>query len=159
MTMTTTEFLVWLQQSPVSQAVSKSSFLVGAGLQIVHIFGIFLLLTAILLISLRLLGIVLREQPVTLVSRTVTRFIWIGLVLLVVSGFLMFITTPLRYAHNSPFLIKMALLLVAVPLQLLLFRRVAAQDAPNVVLARSTAVATVAVWVTVAGFGRFIGFV
>lgn len=157
--MTTMEFLSWLQHTPLAQWVSKSSFLVGAGLQIVHIFGIFLMLTAVLLISLRLFGIVLREQPVTAVSRTVSRFIWIGLALLVASGFLMFITTPVRYALNDPFLIKMALLLAAVPVQFLLFRRVAGQDAPEAVLARSTAIATLGLWVAVAGFGRFIGFV
>lgn len=153
------EFLYGLQHTALAQAVSKSSFLVGAGLQIVHIAGILLLLGSVLLISLRLLGVVLRDQPVTLVSGNVSRFIWIGLALLVASGFLMFITMPLRYVQNTPFLFKMGVLVGAVLLQLLLFRRVAAQDAPSPVLARSTAIVTLVFWMTVAWAGRFIGFV
>jgi hypothetical protein len=77
--MSSMQFLQWLQESPLARSVSESSFLVGAGLQIVHIFGLFLLFAAVGLISRRLLGLLLREHPVTLLSRAVTRFIWIGL--------------------------------------------------------------------------------
>lgn len=157
--MSFTEILYWLQQTALAQAVSKSSFWVGAGLQIVHIFGILLLLGSVLLVSLRLLGLVLQDRPVSAVSRTVTRFIHVGLALLATSGFLMFITMPVRYMQNSPFVYKMGFLVVGVLLQLLLFRKVAAQDAPSPVLARSTAVATLAIWLVVAWAGRFIGFV
>jgi len=154
-----TELLYALQQTALAQAVSKSSFWVGAGLQIVHIFGILLMLGSVLLVSLRLLGLVLADRPVSSVSRTVARFIWTGLGLLVASGTLMFITMPLRYVQNKPFVFKMAFFVAAVLLQLLLFRRVALQAEPSPVLARSAAIATLAVWMVVAWAGRFIGFV
>lgn len=157
--MTGMQFLQWLQETPLAQAVSKSSFLVGAGLQVVHIFGLFLLFAAVFLISLRLLGVILREHPVTLVSRAATRFIWIGLGLAIGSGLLMFVTTPLRYALNQPFLLKMVFFVLGVLLQILLFRPVAAREFPSAVLARFTALATLAVWLVVAWAGRFIGFV
>ncbi len=157
--MSTMQFLHWLQETPLAQAVSKSSFLVGAGLQIVHIFGLFLLFAAVVLISLRLLGLILREHPVTLLSRAVTRFIWIGLGLALVSGLLMFLTTPVRYALSQLFLLKMAFFVLGVLLQVLLFRPVAAQEFPPAGLARVTVLASLTVWLVVAWAGRFIGFV
>ncbi len=51
-----------------------------------HIFGFLMLMTAVLFISLRLLGLVLRQQPVSLVSRESGKFIWIGLGLAVFSA-------------------------------------------------------------------------
>jgi SNF family Na+-dependent transporter len=152
------EFLHWLQETAVARWVSTSNHLVGAGLQVVHIFGFLMLMTAVLLISLRLLGLVLRQQPVTLVSREAGKFIWVGLALAVLSGILMFLTTPQRYVDNHAFVLKMALLVVAVLLQSLLFQRVARNDSASVVLARSTAIVTLAAWLAIAGAGRFIGF-
>lgn len=153
------QFLQWLQESPLARSVSESSFLVGAGLQIVHICGLFLLFAAVVLISLRLLGVILREHPVTLLSRAVTRFIWIGLGLAVVSGLLMFMTTPVRYAVSQLFLVKMGFFVLGVLLQVLLFRPVAARDFPPAGLARATVFASLSVWLVVAWAGRFIGFV
>lgn len=157
--MTTAEFLSWLEDTPVARAISKSDHLVGAGLQVLHIFGFLMLLAAVLFISLRLLGLVLRQHPVTRVSREATRFIWTGLALAVASGVLMFVSTPRLYFYNKAFVLKVALLLLAVPLQVLLFRYVAARDSVSVVLARASVAATIAAWLAVAMAGRFIGFV
>lgn len=157
--MNMTELLSWLQATVLAQAVSKSNFLVGAGLQILHIFGLLLLFGAVSLVSLRLLGLVLVQQPIVLVSRAATRYVWIGIAMASVSGALMFITTPIRYASNRPFLAKMALLVVALLVQRLLFQRVAARDSPDAGVARVTVFATVALWTGVTWAGRFVGFV
>jgi len=156
--MTKPEFLRWLQETPVARSISKSNHLVGAGLQVAHIFGFLMLLTAVLFVSLRLLGLVLPEQPVSLVWREARKFVWAGFGLAVVSGILMFLTTPQRYLGNAAFLLKMALLVVAVLLQSLLFRRVAEDDSAALLPARAGAMLTLAVWLAIAGAGRFIGF-
>lgn len=153
------DFLYWVHNAPVSRAVREASHLVGAGLQVAHIFGFFLLLSAVFLVSLRLTGLFLPQLPVSRLSRAATPFIWIGFALTVVSGVLMFIATPQRYAANSAFVLKMGLLVVAVLLQTLLFRRIARTDFPGPLPARATAVATVTVWFGIAWAGRFIGFI
>ncbi len=71
--------------------------MVGAGLQIVHVLGFILLLSSIVLISLRLLNLAFAQQPISKVGRDATRLIWIGLVLTVVSGTLMFVSSPRMY--------------------------------------------------------------
>ncbi len=54
--MSTAQVLTAIQNSAVAHAVSKTNHMVGAGLQIVHVLGFILLLSSIVLISLRLLG-------------------------------------------------------------------------------------------------------
>ncbi len=67
--MTTIEVLQAIQDSPVAHAVSKSNHLVGAGLQIVHVLGFILLLSALVMLSLRLVGLALKQQPLASVAR------------------------------------------------------------------------------------------
>lgn len=98
-------------------------------------------------------------QHLTVVFREASKLIWSGLAVAIASGTLMFASTPKLYFYSSAFVLKMALLVVAVPLQLLLFRRVAASDPASVPLGRDVAVVTLATWFSPAMAGRFIAFV
>jgi hypothetical protein len=157
--MSTAEVLTAIQNSAVAHAVSKSNHMVGAGLQIVHVLGFILLLSSIVLISLRLLGLAFPQQPISKVGRDATRLIWIGLALTVVSGTLMFVSSPRMYYYNPAFELKMLLLIAAVLVQVLLLRRVSANDSPAPVLARTTVALSLASWFGVGLAGRIIGFI
>jgi hypothetical protein len=157
--MTTAEVLTALQNSAVAHAVSKSNHMVGASLQIMHVLGFILLLASIVLISLRLLGLAFAQQPISKVGRDATRLIWIGLVLTVVSGTLMFVSSPRMYYYNPAFELKMLLLVAAVLVQVLLLRRVSASDLPTPALARMTVALSLASWFGVGLAGRIIGFI
>ncbi len=113
-----------LQNSAMAHAVSKSNHLVGAGLQVVHIFVIVLLLGALLLANLRLLGWVLPDTPLQVVASEVRRFFRIGVSLAAVSGTLIFIATAELYGVKWVFWLKMALLVAAVVVHVLLLSRV-----------------------------------
>jgi uncharacterized membrane protein len=153
-----TTILDALQGSAVAHSISKTNHLVGAALQILHILGFVLLLAALLLASLRLLGWTLRDQPVTRVTRDAMRLVWTGLALAVPSGVLMFVATPKLYFYNAAFGIKMVLFVIAVLVQVFLFRRVAAQDAPSPARARASVAASLAAWFGIGVAGRMIGF-
>jgi hypothetical protein len=157
--MTTNEVLTFIQNSPVAHAVSKSNHMVGAGLQIVHVLGFILLLAALLMLSLRLLGLILKKQPLPLVARDATRLIWVGLGAAVASGVLMFVSTPKLYYFNWAFELKMALFLAAIIVQLALFRRVAASESPSPALARTAVALSLLSWFGVGLAGRMIGFI
>lgn len=156
--MSTQEILTHIQDSALAHLVSKSNHLVGAGLQIVHVLGFVVLLATLLLISLRLLGLIFTERTVPQVARGATTLLWWGLAAAAATGLLMFIATPLLYVRKPVFLVKLALLVVAVVGQLTLFRKVAALDDPQPALARATAVAALLIWFGVAAAGRAIGF-
>lgn len=147
-----------LQDSALAHAVSKSDHLVGAGLQVFHIFGIVLLLGALLLANLRLLGWVLPDTPLQAVTRETRRFFGIGMVLTVVSGTLIFIATAQLYGVKWMFWLKMALLVAAIAGHALLLARVLRQENPTRAAARQAAVVSLVLWTGVGFAGRLIGF-
>jgi hypothetical protein len=153
------DVLADLQNSALAHAISKSNHLIGASLQILHILGFILLLSSITVISLRLLGLTFRNQPIERVARDGTRLIWIGLALAVASGTLMFVSGARHYGYNWAFEMKMGLLLAAVLAQVLLFRRVTAMQLPRPALARVSAGLSLTLWFSVGLAGRMIGFI
>jgi len=151
--------LTAIQNSTVAHAISKSNHMVAASLQIVHVIGFILLLSSIVLISLRLLGLAFTQQPISKVGRDSTRLIWIGLALTVASGTLMFVSSPRLYYYNPAFELKMLLLIAAVLIQVLLLRRVSASDSPTPALVRTTVALSLVSWFGVGLAGRIIGFI
>ena len=148
-----------IQNSGLARAITKSDHLVIAGLQLIHVFAFLLLLSSLVLMSLRLLGLVLQRQSIPLVTYGPTRLFWSGLSLAIISGALMFVTGTRHYFYNRAFDAKMLLLLVAVVIQLVLFRKVAEGESPSRVLATATVALSLVFWFGVAIAGRAIGFV
>jgi hypothetical protein len=146
-----------LQSSPVGHIISGSNHLVGAAVQVVHIAGIVLLLTAVLLVSLRLLGLGLKQQSLEEVEKLARPFLWAGLVATVVSGTLFFISTAVIYATKEALQIKLVLLVLALALQFGLVRRLVAHPASQA-LSTGAAVASLVLWFGVGLAGRAIGF-
>jgi hypothetical protein len=157
--MTSADALSFIQSTPLSHAISKSNHLLIAGFQVFHVVGFVLLLAALVLISLRLLGLILQQQPVPEVARQALRLLWSGLALAVISGTLMFIGSPRHYFYNPAFDVKMLLLVAAVIIQTVLFRKVANSSAPRPWLARASVAVSLAMWFAVSMAGRAIGFV
>ena len=157
--MSTFDVLTWLQDSALAHAISKTDHLVGAGLQIVHVMGLVSLLASLVLISLHLLGLAFKHQPTVDIARESMRLVWAGLVLTALSGTLMFIATPKLYFYNPAFRLKMLLFVVAVLVQLALFRRAAKQTSQSPVFARVSVGVSLVAWFSVAMAGRIIGFI
>jgi hypothetical protein len=151
--------LVLLQSSRLSHAIAKANHMLVAGLQIVHVFGLILLLGPLILIGLRVLGLVLREQPLEDIVGQSRALSLIGLALSVTSGIFMFISAPLHYYANWAFDTKMAILLVALTTYALIFAWRPAQVRAHVTLARLHIAVSLLLWVFVCMAGRAIGFV
>lgn len=157
--MTTADVLNSIQSTSLSHVIAKSNHLLIAGFQVFHVMGFVLLLAALVLISLRLLGLILTQQTVPEVAGQALRLVWSGLALAVGSGILMFIGSPRHYFYNPAFDVKMVLLLAAVLIQALLFRKVANSEHPSPWLARTTVALSLGFWFAVSMAGRAIGFV
>ncbi|MDB6088488.1 MAG: hypothetical protein JWN85_1272 [Gammaproteobacteria bacterium] len=151
--------LNWIQGSWLSHGISRSNHLLIAAFQVLHVMGFVLLLASLVLISLRLLGLILKQQTVPQVAREATPLIWLGLALAVGTGLLMFIGSPRHYFYNPAFALKMLLLLLAVIVQASLFGRVAASEAQKPWLARTAVALSLLFWFAVSMAGRAIGFV
>jgi hypothetical protein len=78
----------------------------------VHVLSITLLVGTISLLDLRMLGIILREIPVTRISRSVLPLTWAGFVMMAGSGFLLFWAEAAKNYLNPAFRVKVVLLLL-----------------------------------------------
>lgn len=152
------DLLTLIQNSALAHAISKTNHLVGAGLQVVHILGFVMLLSALVLICLRLFGLVFSDRPLADITQGPGRLLWWGFGTAALSGLLMFVASPVLYASKDVFLLKLILLAAAVLVQISLFRHALAQDKPTVTLVRTAAFPALLLWFGVAATGRAIGF-
>jgi hypothetical protein len=125
-----------------------------------HLFGITLLLSAMVILNFRMLGIGLREIKLVVLAKQVWSWGTGGLLLAIVSGFLVFVPDPARYAANYSFRTKMSLLVIAILFQYTLYRKVVRAEASDVEPRRHLIVPIVSLtlWFGVAWAGRAIAF-
>ncbi len=157
--MTFVDLLISVQRSPLAHAIAKANPLFVASLQIVHVLGFILLLAPLLLIGLRILGLVLRDQPLDDIVGPAKKLSWLGLAMSMASGLLMFLSGPLHYYYNWAFDTKMVLMSVALVLYGGFFAWVASRESQHPILAKVTVSLSLLAWIAVCMAGRAIGFV
>ena len=126
-------------------------------LNLLHLLGLLLLLGAIGLVDLRLVGFFPRLPREALV-RALTPAGLAGLVLLAVTGPLLFAADARALAGNPALVAKLALILLAL-LNALLFRRLWRPGRPPSVPLRALAALSLILWLAVAALGRWIAYV
>jgi hypothetical protein len=156
------ELASWLASLPVGQALRRLNWLVP-WLQIIHILANGIILSAVVMIDMRVWGIS-RSQSSVAMARRFQGWIWAGLVLLTVSGIALLLYAPRRLLIDVTFQVKMAVmgLAIAATVALLLALRPdrdgVARDAGGLKLAGLLGALTLALWigVTLAGRGRWL---
>jgi hypothetical protein len=106
------EFLDALGGWPVADALRRSRVLYPL-LNAAHIFSIGLVIGSIVTLDLRLLGL-FRAFPLAALAPPLARTAACGVVLALVTGFLLFSVKPAEYVQNSAFLLKLALVTLGV---------------------------------------------
>jgi hypothetical protein len=106
-------FCTWLAATPLSQGIQTTEWIIPAT-QSVHIVTVASVVTSVLMIDLRLLGLRWQDQPLAAVTQRFVPFIWWALPVLLASGAILIIAEPARALQNPVFLLKMGLLVVAI---------------------------------------------
>ena len=129
-------------------------------IQSFHLFGITLLLASMVILNVRLLGIGLKEIRLQVLAKQVWSWGTAGLLLAMISGLLVFIPDPARYAANTSFVTKMCILVVAVLYQYTLYRRVVRAEAASAAPHRHVVIPLLSLmlWFSVGWAGRAIAF-
>jgi hypothetical protein len=153
------QVLFEVQKSRFAHGLAESNHMLVAVLQIIHVFGFIFLLAPLILIALRVLGLVLREQPLHELLRQPRALSLTGLAMTLSTGLLMFLTAPLHYYNNWAFDTKMLLLLAALTAYAVLFLGVVPRHSTHPTLAKFTVAVSVLLWVSVCAAARAIGFV
>jgi hypothetical protein len=157
------EFFQWLQDSWFGSGVRESLWLFPI-LYTLHIFGVVILVGATSALDLRMLGLVMRDEPVSATGALLLPWAKAGFAAQVVTGALLFIAQAADLWHNVAFLLKMIAVLLA-GLNVLIFHLTAYRDVDRwprnstPVGAKFSAVFSLACWFTIVAMSRLIAFV
>jgi hypothetical protein len=149
-----------LEASAFASFVRSSDFLYPLA-NVLHIFGVALVLGAVVALDLRLLGLG-RALPLRAVSDFLLPVIWIGLALVVPSGLVMFAADAGPLVGSTIFQLKMLLLVAALAnallFRLLYDRRLTDGDARAPAAGMMLAGLSLVLWPSVIVAGRLLGY-
>jgi hypothetical protein len=152
------KLLDWLGQTSFSMAVRSSAAFYSV-LDMIHQLAMFVFLGTIILVSLRLMGLLIQQQPVSRVARNVNWATGIALAVMLVTGPLLFVPEPVRWYMNGVFRWKMTILFFAILFHFTLYRFVTRSDTAGPILQKFTGALALLLWFSVGWAGRvFIAF-
>jgi hypothetical protein len=120
--------------------------------------GFALSIGTIAIVDFRLLGIGMRKQSPSDLLKDTSTWTLVGIVIMLLSGLMLFSSDPDMYYLNWAFLIKMACLLLAIVFNYTIHRKVARADAPQP-HGKLVAWVSLALWGSVVFGGIFIAFI
>src|ERR1700676_5325606 len=100
----------------------------SAVLLIMHYFGFFLLVGSIAVVNLRLLGVGVPGETAARLGKQIFPTMWTGLVLSLISGFILFAGSATQYYNNHVFYLKVLVVLLAIVCTVIIQRNVASWD-------------------------------
>jgi len=152
-------FFTWCEKSAIGESIRNSQWLFPV-IESVHLLALVLIAGAVLVVDMRLFGLGLRRQPVAQLARDAQPWLIGGLIVMLTTGFLLFLSEAIKCYYSAAFAVKMTSLLLAMVFTFTVRRKVALADEGRVGPFRSrlVAVVSVALWSGVGIGGRWIGF-
>ncbi|MDO6414248.1 hypothetical protein Q4F19_07625 [Sphingomonas sp. BIUV-7] len=148
-------FAAWAEASTLGQAARGGSWTYPVA-NLVHLLGLALLIGPIGIVDLRLAG-AFRSLPLSPLSRALTPLAIGGLVLLGLSGVVLFSADARTLIHSPLLRAKLLLILIALS-NAMAFRLLWGGKEPVTPWLRMIAVVSIALWLTVAALGRLIAY-
>ena len=124
--------------------------------QTVHLLGIAVIMSSVVLLDLRILGLALPSQDVQELTRRVMPWVWWTLPVMLLSGSMFVFARPRRYFTNPVFGLKFALLLPAIALAAVL--HFVSVRKPDDWRTKLVAALSLLLWVSVVLAGRWIAY-
>jgi len=156
-------FCQWLEARGWAIELHQSLWLFPT-IETIHLFGIVLLVGSTSALDLRLLGLTMKRESVSRTAGRLLPWAWVGLMVQVTTGFLLFASEATRCWQNSAFRIKMAMLalagLNALIFHVTVYRRVASWDEAAVTPAGAKLAGcfSILLWFGIVAAGRWIAF-
>jgi hypothetical protein len=151
-------FFKWVDGTWLNKTINDSKWLFPA-IEGIHIVALALLFGAVIILNLRLLGIGIRQRSVSELAQELAPWTFCSLIIILVSGVLLFVTEATKSFRSMPFRIKIVLLVAAIIFHYTVSRRLVSHEGgDHPILAKTAAVFAIALWVSVGFAGRAIGF-
>jgi hypothetical protein len=148
-----------LENSGVGHAI-RDSFWLFPAVEAFHLLGLSVIGGAVLMVDMRMLGLGLTETPLSELARDTKPFLRWSLVVMLISGFLLFISEATKCYYNNAFWVKMASLALAIiftfTVQDAIVNAGEGNTSPGIL--KLVAITSVILWMGVGIGGRWIGF-
>lgn len=158
------DLCTWLEATSFATAISESEWIFPT-IETLHVLALTLVIGSIAMLDFRLLGVSSRNLRVMQLSEETLPWTWMAFVVAAITGTLMFVSHATMYYANTPFRLKMILLVLA-GINMAIFHLGAwkAVHAWNSTLptpraARFAGGLSLLFWVGVVVAGRWVGFV
>ena len=148
-----------IEFSAAGQLIKNSSW-AFAVTESVHLLALSVIGGAVLIVDLRMLGLGLRRQAVADIARDAQPIFVASLVVMLVTGAMLFMSEAVKCYASYPFRIKMSSLALAILFTFTVRRMVTRAAAGRVSPGsyRIVALVSLMLWFTVGAAGRWIGF-
>ena len=152
-------FFQWCEQSGIGEAIRRSSWLFPL-IEAIHLLGLGVIGGAVLVVDLRLLGLGLSRQSAAQLTRDAQPWLLGSLLLMIVTGGLLFLSEAIKCYYHEAFWFKMSSLLLAILFTFTIQRKVTMADESRIrpLWYKVVAVVSVLLWSGVGIGGRWIGF-
>lgn len=152
-------FFQWCEQSGIGDAIRRSTWLFPL-IEAIHLLGLGVIGGAVLVVDMRLLGLGLRRQSTAQLAREAQPWLIGSLLLMFVTGGLLFLSEAIKCYYHAAFWFKMASLFLAILFTFTIQRKVvmAGETRFRPVWGKVVAVVSVILWSGVGFGGRWIGF-
>lgn len=150
-------FFEWSEATYIGTAVRNSIWAFPV-IEAVHLTALCVLGGAVLAVDLRLLGFAMTDQPIRTLVGHVRPWLVSGLVVMLTSGVVLFLSEAIKCFYNQSFWVKMAALPFALAFTFLIKNRVAMEELETSAVSRVLGLASITLWFVVAAAGRWIGY-
>jgi len=150
-------FFEWNEAAPWGKAISATVWMFPV-IETIHILALTVMYGAMTIIDLRLLGLGMRRQPVTLLTKNLQPYMTWGLITMLVTGYLLFCSEAMKCFNNSMYWYKMAFFFPATIFHFTLYRKVTRSATSGPAIRGLTGILALFLWFGVAVFGRAIGY-
>ena len=152
-------FVQWAEASSLGTAIRSSPW-AFAVIESVHLLALAVIGGAVLIVDLRLLGWGLQRQAVAGVARDAQPWFVGSLIVMLGTGFLLFMSEPTKCYYSTPFAVKMICLVLSILFAFTIRRKVTNADESRVnpIWLKLVALVSLGLWFGVGAGGRWIGF-
>jgi hypothetical protein len=150
-------FFAWCEGSAIGQAIRDSRWLFPA-IESLHLLGLAVLGGTVAAVNLSLLDLGLGRRSAAQVWCGVRPWFVGSLVVMLVSGFLLFLSEAVKLYYHEAFWVKMGALLLSIVFTSTVQRRTALAAGVWPLLDRAVALVSLLLWFLVGAGGRWIGF-
>ena len=157
------EVCQWIQDTQVGTAI-RESLLVFPFIEGMHVLGLGLSVGTVIWFDLRLMGVMMRDEPVSEVFDQVKPWMFLGFFMMLVTGGLLFWSYAAKCYASPYFRAKVALLLIAAANVLIyhftIHRRCAIWDRSPIPpsQARLAGFVSLALWMSIVAVGRLMAY-